>query len=182
MRTLAFFWAGFAAASFLYIVGWAIYRRIHRPKDSDRFVREVDGSPPRWSVDHLADRVAQAIAHREPRHGVEVIETIRSTRVKFVTHKFNPHYIDEPDDHGVPVVVYTNARVVVQEGPGWERRLAWALCQRVRMAIHGAPARGAEAARLPVFNAADEAAKEVADGHIQGRADGASERGVVVAG
>ena len=69
------------------------------------FVREVSGSPPRWSVDHLAQQVATVAAKFEPRHEMKAVEAVRSARVRFVSHRFRADSPDVPYASGLPASV-----------------------------------------------------------------------------
>ena len=133
-------------------LGWLV-----RPVERAGFVAEVLGSPPHWSVDHIAQQACLAVQRVEERRGPEVEVAVRAARIRFVDHPFLAHLPNQPNPHGQPAAVYHGGQIILQDGPGWERRLAWALCQHVRLTLHGEVGREGDADLIQ----ADAAVREV---------------------
>lgn len=167
------------AALLMFGAGLLVGLMLRQKPASTTFLRRVKGSPPHWSVDHLAYQVAQVAQKFEGKRGAEAVHAIRSSVVEFVPHRFSAHDPSVAEEHGCPVCVTYGGRIYVQDGEGWERRLAWALIQRSRIELYGTPERPQESKELPQFSAADRAAQEVADAVVPRYQDSGTERGVV---
>lgn len=112
------------------LLGWMV-----RPAPQ-RFLRWSRGPVPYWRADAVAEQVALNLALLRPtrQEAGELVAAARLVRVVFVPRAFQAH---APEKAGLDGFAVWARIIYVQAGKGWERRLAEAISQHLRLKILG---------------------------------------------